>query len=548
MTLLEAPARLQERLPVARGAHRSRRPQPRGLDVVGARAWQWVLLAIGATASVTTTVLVHLAGRSGYWGDEPSHLLHARRFYDSLTPGFGQLGNYWPPLIHWAELPFAWNAWMVRTDLAGQIPAMAMFLAAVAGAYALGVELSGNRRTGALAGLVVVCNPNLLYLQSSAMMESGIVMSLTWVAVWLLRFRRSGRFRDLAWAGGWSAVAVFATWAALILPLYGGLIVLAACRRLGFNWGKTRTFTAAYCVFTGYAVVLWLGWNWYLQNDPLYMIHYRHPPEAQQLAASAGHHSVLMHPTFTRGLLSLGAAALDTFGPAPILIAAIVLVIGVLRLRLLHPLGVTLIGGALLVAEWSRGQGGLVGSPTFAAIEHLSGREATGMNVRYALWLTPFFAGAVAFTAGRWRGRAGVTALVLSLLWFVPGVRGVVTLHSGDMVSSADEAAYRQAAGGVRNAYHGGEVLTSASAGGDRVIWLSGLPARDFVTQFTPTAFGRALRNPTRVAYVLSTPSLRQHLPDATLSSAGFQPMWTVLLSGEPTTLWQRPSAEAVSP
>ncbi len=513
--------------------------------VTGSPAWRFVVLSVAAVASVATTIAVHVSGRNGLWGDEPSHLLQAHRFFDSLTPGFGQLGNYWPPLLHWAELPFAWNSWLVTTNLAGQIPAMVMFLVAVMGAYALGIELTGRRHVGALSALVLVANPNLLYLQSSTMMETGIIMTLTWVTVWLLRFRRTGRFRDVVYAGAWSALAVFATWAALVLPLYGGLIVARACRRNGFDWGKTKTFTAAYCLLSGYAVALWLGWNWYLQNDPLYMINYRHPEGLQP----TGHTQLTqLHPDLGNGLLSLGSAALDNAGPAVFVLALAVLAVGVLRGKLLHPMGVALLGGVLIVAEWANGQGGLSGSPTFALLKHLDGRDAHGLNVRYALWIAPFMAGAVALAAGRrwWRQSVVAVLTIVSLAWFLPSFRGVVTLHSGDMVSAADEARTVAMAHRLRADYRGGEILTSASGGGDRVIWLSGLPARDFVTQFNAERFAAALRSPaSAAAYVFSTPSLRTQIPDSTLAAEGFRQLWTTTIGGYQQTLWARPGSVA---
>ena len=544
MTLLE---HLPPPVVVADARERAGR-RPVDDTIRGSRAWQVVTLAVAAVVSVVTTVIVHVTGHSGLWGDEPSHLLHARRFYDALHPGFGQLGNYWPPLIHWAELPLAWNQWLVRTGLAGQIPAMAMFLVAVAGVFALGVELSRRRSVGAIAALVLVANPNMLFLQSSAMMESGLVMTLAWTAVWLLRFRRSGRFRDVLIAAAWSAVAVFATWAALILPLYGGAIVAAACRRLGFEWGKTRAYTAAYAVLNGYAVALWLGWNWYVQRDALYMIHYRHPDTVQAPGTTA---LTRMRPDLPRGLLSLGSAALDNVGPVVFAFAVIVLLVGLLRGKVLHPLGVTLIGGVLVVAEWTNGQGGLSGSPTFAWLSHLGGRDATGMNVRYALWVLPFMAGAVAVAAGRRRWRQVPVALLVlaSTVWFLPAARGVVTVHSADMVTRADEQVAVAAGQRLHDAYAGGEILTSASGGGDRTIWLSGLPARDFITQFDGKTFTSAVRNPAAAArYVLLTTALRNEMSESTLSAAGFHQLWSVVVAGDRQTLWVRDDNKVASP
>lgn len=511
-----------------------------GPVVTGWKAWRFVVPSIAALASVTTTVLVHVTAHNLLWGDEPSHLLHARRFFDSLTPGFGQLGNYWPPLIHWAELPFAWNAWMVRTDLAGQIPAMFMFVVAAMGAYALGVELTNRRGLGVLAALVLIANPNMLYLQSSAMMESGIVMTLTWVSVWLLRFRRSGRFRDVVHAGAWSALAVFATWAALVLPVYGGLIVAAACRQHRFDWSRTKVYVAAYSALCGYAVALWLGWNWYLKNDPLYMVHFRHPDGGAPQPA----HTALtkLHPDLWRGLLSFGSAALDNVGPAVFVVAGIVLVVGLLRGQLLHPLGVTLLGGLLVLTEWSHGEGGLSGSPTFALLAHLKGRDATGLNVRYALWVLPFMAGAVALAARRyWSIRLlVVSSFVLSSVWFLPEFRGVVTLHSADMVTQTAETHIADMAARLHNDCRGGQILTSASGGGDRLILLSGLPGRDFVTEFNARAYSHALRSPGLVRYVLLDHSLNDHLPESVLIADGFTMRWTTTVDGYPLSLWGR--------
>jgi hypothetical protein len=509
----------------------------------GAAAWRWVVLALGAVASAMCTVLVQISGRAGYFGDEPSHLLLAHRFYDSLTPGFGQFGNYWPPLVHVAEIPFAWNDWLVSTGLAGAIPSMVMFLVAVLGAYTLGTELTRDRRAGAVAAAVLIANPNMLYLQSSAMMESGIVMTLLWVTVWLLRFWNSGRFRDLAWAGAWSALAVFATWAALILPVYGGLIVARACRRKYFDWPKTRAYVVAYSLFSGYAVALWLGWNWYIQNDPLYMLHYRHPATTATAAAHTA--ASALHPDAARGLLSYAAASWDIYGPLVCIAAGLVLLVALLRGRVLHPVGVTLIAGALVLVEMARGQGGLIGSPSFAALEGLSGPEATGMNIRYVLWVAPFAVVAVACLAGRrpWRQALAVAAVIASSVWFLPSAQGVVTLHSGDMMSNAGERQAVAAASALDRDYDSGLVLTAASGGGDRLIWLSSLPAKKFVTEFNPDLYGRALRAPASVArFVLSTPTLRETLPSWRLMAAGFTRAWRMNVAGQPVALWLRPA------
>ena len=54
------------------------------------------------------------------YGDAVAHLHIARRVFDSLTPGFRQLGSVWLPLPHILLLPFVWNMTWWHNGLAGR--------------------------------------------------------------------------------------------------------------------------------------------------------------------------------------------------------------------------------------------------------------------------------------------------------------------------------------------------------------------------------------------------------------------------------------------
>ena len=123
------------------------------------------LLAV--VASVSSGIFIHATERVAVFGDAPSHLLHGRRVFDSATPGFGQLGNYWPPLQHFLELPFVWIDPLYHSMWAGSLPAMAFYVIGVLGAYRVGVEMTRDRRVGALAAFAFGANPSLLYLQAT---------------------------------------------------------------------------------------------------------------------------------------------------------------------------------------------------------------------------------------------------------------------------------------------------------------------------------------------------------------------------------------------
>ena len=305
------------------------------------------MFVLGLVASISAAVYTHVTGRTGLFGDAASHLLHGRRVFDSITPGFGQLGNYWPPLQHFLELPFVWFDPLYHSMWAGSLPAMAFYVIGVMGAYRLGVELTRDRRAGALAAFAFGANPSLLYLQATPMLESAIAMSLVWVVASLLRFRRTGRFRDVVVAGLWSSVAVWSTWGAMILPLYGAVVVAAACRRHGFGWRQTETFALAYALAAGYTLLLWMAWNFYIQHDPLYMLHY-HQPVGQLITDEA----------FVAGIRAIPGSCCSTTAPrswtcsVPSMTALMLVVLAgaVVRRRFLHPGGVALIGGGLIFA------------------------------------------------------------------------------------------------------------------------------------------------------------------------------------------------------
>src|ERR1700704_1437980 len=103
--------------------------------------------------------------------DARGHLVVARRIFDSLTPGWQQVGAVWLPLPHLLNtLPVQVDA-LYRTGLAGSLFSILGFgLCAYAGARLI-LAITGSP-AGTVAGVAVLAlNPNLLYLQSTPMTE-----------------------------------------------------------------------------------------------------------------------------------------------------------------------------------------------------------------------------------------------------------------------------------------------------------------------------------------------------------------------------------------
>jgi hypothetical protein len=130
--------------------------------------------------------------------DARAHLVVARRVFDSLTPGWRQLGGVWLPLPHLLNLlPVAW-------DFDFRTGASAVAISILSLALGLGwLARYVHRRTGSVAAAlaapaVILLNPDVLYLQSTPMTEplllGASLAAVTAIEEWMADPRgRAGR-------------------------------------------------------------------------------------------------------------------------------------------------------------------------------------------------------------------------------------------------------------------------------------------------------------------------------------------------------------------
>src|SRR5271165_6528012 len=122
------------------------------------------------------------------YGDAEAHLHIARRVFDSHRPGLTQLGSVWLPLPHLLLIPFvAVYSWWAN-GIAGMIPSALAYIASCAGIYRLARRWL-QPASAALALAFFATNPNLLYLQTTAMTEPLFLCEFIWTVVWLVDWR-----------------------------------------------------------------------------------------------------------------------------------------------------------------------------------------------------------------------------------------------------------------------------------------------------------------------------------------------------------------------
>jgi hypothetical protein len=126
------------------------------------------------------------------YGDAVAHINIARRVVDNRHPlqSYGQLGTVWLPLQHVAMLPFVWIDALWRSGLAGSIPGMVAYIVGTLGMFRL-VKARASLLAAYLAAAIYALNPNLLYLQTTAMNEPIFLAFFIWTLVYLDEFVRA---------------------------------------------------------------------------------------------------------------------------------------------------------------------------------------------------------------------------------------------------------------------------------------------------------------------------------------------------------------------
>jgi len=218
------------------------------------------------------------------YGDAVAHINIARRVFDSLTPGPLQLGTVWLPLPHLLMIPFLLSDWLWQSGVGGSMPSMVAYVFGAIGIFRL---LRGAVRAFSasdmaaamvpwLGVLIYAANPNLIYLQTTAMTEPLYLALFIWAVVHFSEFVCSLGDRDvdkpatavssltksgLCLCG--ACLTRYDGWfLAVMTCLAAGFVILPAKRKIGAGFGRFVLLAAA-------APALWLGYNAMIYRNPL---------------------------------------------------------------------------------------------------------------------------------------------------------------------------------------------------------------------------------------------------------------------------------------
>ncbi len=245
------------------------------------------------------------------YGDAVAHLHIARRVFDSITPGFRQLGSVWLPLPHLLLIPFVWNMAWWQNGLAGACVSIPSYVLGCAGIYRL-ARMWLDRSAAIVVAAFYGLNPGLLYMATTAMTEPLFLAEMIWALLLIVQYERaltapedadeSTASRFLIGAGLVLVCAIFTRYDGWIYAAAAWLFATWPLLTRYRPWKQNRwrgPVAGAWVLFTALLIAapsLWLAYNAKQFGDPLDFI--RGPYSARAIEARTTPPGSSPHPGF----------------------------------------------------------------------------------------------------------------------------------------------------------------------------------------------------------------------------------------------------------
>jgi hypothetical protein len=221
------------------------------------------------------------------YGDAVAHINIARRVFDSRTPGLLQLGTVWLPLPHLLMLPFIVSKQMWQSGAGGSISSMAAYVLAVLGIFRLArpalhgdakTQEGGSPKVAAWAAAIIYAvNPNLIYMQDTAMGESLYLALFIWAVVYFAEFAK-GNAKALTRCGFCLAAACLTRydgWFLAALVMLASLMLYSPQPKLSNGKASklvslpSRGQIITFLLIGAAAPILWMAYNAAVYRNPL---------------------------------------------------------------------------------------------------------------------------------------------------------------------------------------------------------------------------------------------------------------------------------------
>ena len=427
------------------------------------------VLVLLAALSLAAIAFFYQRGYLLYYGDAEAHLNIARRILDSRTPGYKQIGTVWLPLPHALMLPLVRIDRLWQTGLAGAIPSGVCFVLAGTFLFAAAHRAFQSRAAALTAVCLLALNPNLLYLQSTAMTEPISLAALAALLYFTVRFRES---QSLGWVAGAGVSALAAT-----LTRYEGWFLIPFVTLYFLLAARRRRVVAAglFGAVASLGPLYWLGHNWWFYGN--FLEFYNGPYSARAIYQRALDSGMARYPgdhDWSKAWLHYRAAAGLCAGAALVWLGVAGAVVGLVR-RTFWPLALLALPPVFYL--WSMHS---AGTPIF--VPHLWPHSY--YNTRYGLAALPLLAFAaaalVAVAPARLRALAALAIIGAGVAGWVayPRSEAWICWKESQVNSEGRRAWTREAAEFLRVHYRPGEGVMTSFGDLTGIFREAGIPLR----------------------------------------------------------------------
>lgn len=273
----------------------------------------------------------YVQGLTQLYGDAFAHMEAARRLFDSLTPGYSEIGSVWLPMFHLLAAPLAINDHLWRTGLAGSLVSVVAFCVSAWFIFRLALEMNRSLGAALVALSAFLLCPSMFYLASTPMTGPLAVMWAVLAVYGLFRFQMSGRtwcVVGAAFAAFFGTLTRYGEW--YVLP-FAALFVLLAHND---SWQRHIRNALIFSLISGAGPVLWILHDALTYGNPVAF--YNGPYSAKAIYAHQVATTGFRYPTSGSLLISARYYVEDLkliIGPWPLILALLGLLMWALERR-----------------------------------------------------------------------------------------------------------------------------------------------------------------------------------------------------------------------
>lgn len=491
-------------------------------------------------------------------GDAVAHINISRRIFDSRTPGPLQLGTVWLPLQHILTVPFIISQSLWQSGIGGSVVSAIAYIVGGRGILRLAGSL-GSRGAAWLALAVYALNPNLLYVQGTALNEPLSMAAAIWAIVYFSEFIRAWKSPGLPDRTRLGRLLLLGTVALAVgmLTRYDGWFLAVACWAMLFLyigrvlWRKPSEFhllpkrALALCILlTLLSPAVWLAYNYFVFGNALDFLNGPYSAKAIAERTSSqgappypGYHSIL-----TAILYFQKTAKLNLGEPPWAAIIFALAIMGSIWALLRREPAIVLLWSVLLFYSLSIAYGGV---PIFIPVWW----PFSYYNTRYGLQLLPAIAcglGLLIFFVSEVIARKTTRRLLWTATWvlilisYVTAWRGVPICLRETRANGAARTLYEtKLADAIKTLRPSSTYLIYA---GDHsgAIQSAGIPFRYTINEGNYRIWRSALLNPAYAADYVVAATGDPVAAAVREKPAGLEPVARIESPGEPPTVVYR--------